>query len=132
MTQPKILIVDDEAGFTQLLKMNLERTGNFEVQVENDSRKALTVAVEFEPDVVLLDVSMPGLDGGEVAALFAEHPDLRNVPIIMLTALVPPNEEDPEAVIKAGDVSVLAKPISMGLLMKCIAEVLNLKESVGA
>ena len=59
----KILLVDDEAGFTQLLKMNLEKSGDFEVTIENDSTKAIATARSFQPDVVLLDVVMPGMDG---------------------------------------------------------------------
>ena len=74
------MVVDDEAGFTKLLKMNLEKTGKYEVRIENQSTKALEVAKEFQPDVVLLDIVMPDMDGGDVAAQFQDDPMLRRVP----------------------------------------------------
>lgn len=128
---PKVLLIDDEVGFTQILKMNLEQTGEYDVRVENDSRKAVAVAVEFRPDVVLLDISMPWLDGGEVAAQFAAHPVLRDVPIIMLTALVSPNEVDPDAVVQAGSMKVLPKPVSTELLRQCIVNTIEVGDPVG-
>ena len=128
---PKVLLIDDEVGFTQILKMNLEQTGEYDVRVENDSRKAVAVAVEFRPDVVLLDISMPWLDGGEVAGQFAAHPVLRDVPIIMLTALVSPNEVDPDAVVQAGSMKVLPKPVSTELLRQCIVNTIEVGDAVG-
>ena len=86
----KVLAIDDEVGFTRLVKMNLEKGGEYEVRIENDSNQALDTALEFLPDVVLLDIVMPGLDGGDVAALFQNHEVLKDVPIIMMTALMDP------------------------------------------
>ena len=70
METKRILVVDDEQGFTMLLKMNLEKKGGYEVRVENDATKALDAAREFRPQVVLLDVVMPEMDGGDVALSF--------------------------------------------------------------
>ena len=116
----KVLVVDDEAGFTKLLKMNLEKSGEFEVCVENNSLKALKAAQDFGPDVILLDVVMPGLDGGDVAAQFQDDPILRNVPVIMLTALVSPGETSNDSVAQSGSLSVLAKPVNMEKLTHCL------------
>ena len=66
----KILIIDDEVVFTDLMRMNLEKTGEFKVKVENESTLALRAAREFEPDVILLDIVMPGMDGGDLSARF--------------------------------------------------------------
>ncbi|MDB6030786.1 MAG: response regulator receiver protein, partial [Verrucomicrobiales bacterium] len=74
MTPKKVLIVDDEVSITRLLKLNLERTGLFVVRDENRASKALQAAKEFKPDVVLLDVMMPEMDGGDVAALIRSTP----------------------------------------------------------
>lgn len=116
----KVLVIDDEAGFTKLLKMNLEKSGEFEVRIENNSMKALAAAREFHPDVILLDVVMPGLDGGDVAAQFQEDPILRQVPVIMLTALVSPGETSQDAVAQSGSLTVLPKPVNIEKLMNCL------------
>ena len=64
----RILIVDDEGSITRLLKLNLEQTGDYEVATENVSKAALAAAEAFRPDLMLLDVMMPGLDGGALAS----------------------------------------------------------------
>ncbi|MDF1859793.1 MAG: response regulator [Verrucomicrobiales bacterium] len=121
----KILLIDDEAGFTQLLKMNLEKSGGFEVAIQNDSTQALTTAREFGPDVILLDVVMPGMDGGDVQAQFQSDPILKDVPVIMLTALVDSAELSDGAVAQSGSSVVLPKPVNLELLMKVIGETLE-------
>jgi CheY-like chemotaxis protein len=89
MTQKKrILIIDDEIDLTMLVKLNLQKTGRFEVREENRALKALSAAREFKPDLVLLDVMMPDLDGGDVLAQLKADPNLRNVPVVFLTATV--------------------------------------------
>lgn len=122
----KVLIVDDEAGFTKLLKMNLEKSGQFEVRIENNSMKALAAAQEFVPDVILLDVVMPGLDGGDVSALFQNDPVLKKVPIIMLTALVSPGETSQDAVAQSGSLTVLPKPVNLEKLTRCLLDAIGI------
>src|SRR5690349_753264 len=82
----RILIVDDEASITRLLKLNLENTGKYVVHAVNASEQALPIALEFHPDLILLDVVMPGLDGGYLASAVRAHPALNNIPIVFLTA----------------------------------------------
>ncbi len=118
----KILVVDDEVGFTKLLKMNLEKTGQYEVRVENESTKALTTAHEFLPDIVLLDIVMPGMDGGDVAAQMQDDPMLRNIPVIMMTALVSQEETSQDAVAQAGAMNILPKPVNLEVLLRCLEE----------
>ncbi len=62
MNKPRILIVDDEPSFIRLLKLVLERTGRYSVRKEGDATKALEVALEFQPDLILLDFVMPKVD----------------------------------------------------------------------
>ena len=127
----KILVVDDEEGFTKLLKMNLEKTGDYEVRVENASTNALTAAHEFLPDLVLLDIVMPGLDGGDVAGQLQDDPMLSNVPIIMMTALVSQEETSQDAVAQAGAMNVLPKPVNMEVLLRCIEEAFSSEDADG-
>ena len=125
----KVLAIDDEAGFTRLLKLNLEKDGLFEVRVENDSQNAQATAREFLPNVILLDLVMPGLDGGDVSALFQTDPKLKDIPIIMLTALVSHGETSEDAVALAGGNPVLPKPVKLETLVACINDVLGIKVS---
>lgn len=121
----KVLLIDDEAGFTELLKMNLERTGTYSVEIENDSTKALSTARSFAPDAILLDVVMPGMDGGDVQAAFESDPTLKHVPIVMLTALVDSAELSEGAVAQSGSSVVLPKPVDMNLLLRVLEEALE-------
>jgi CheY-like chemotaxis protein len=88
----RILVVDDRAHDTRLLKLFLERTNDYVVREENDARAALSAADEFEPDLILLDVMMPVVDGGELAARFRASAKLKAVPIVFLTALITKEE----------------------------------------
>lgn len=118
----KILLIDDEAGFTELLKMNLEKTGKFEVAIENDSTKAISKALSFLPDVILLDVVMPGMDGGDVQAQFQSNPTLAKIPVVMLTALVDSAELSEGAVAQSGSSIVLPKPVDLNLLIRVLED----------
>ena len=86
--EKRILLVDDEKSFTNILKLNLEETGSYVVRVENWPEDAHQAAREFKPHIVFLDIIMPRLPGGNVAAQIDEDPDLKDTPIIFLTAAV--------------------------------------------
>src|SRR5689334_15994862 len=88
----RILVVDDEPSITRLLKLNLEQTNDYVVRAEIDSERAIAAAEEFQPDLILLDVMMPGLDGGELASRFQANPKLKRVPIVFLTAATTKSE----------------------------------------
>src|SRR5438105_4183432 len=110
MEKKRILVVDDLASDTRLLKRFLEGTNKYDVREENDAIAALAVAEAFQPHLILLDVMMPGVDGGEVAAHIQASPKLKNVPIVFLTAAVTKRE------VEAGDGRLggfpfLAKPV---------------------
>ena len=112
MEKKRILLVDDEKSFTTLLKLNLEETGKYEVRVENWAEDALAAAREFKPDLVLLDIIMPRMPGGNVASLIKADPDLKDTPIVFLTAAVRKHQvEENEGIIC--DLPCLAKPASI-------------------
>jgi two-component system OmpR family response regulator len=112
MRKNKILIVDDEATITRLLKLNLEATGDYEVRAENEGLKTLAAAREFKPDLILLDVMMPDIDGGEVAAQLQSDRLLKNIPIIFLTAAVKKEELTASGGV-IGGFPYIAKPLDM-------------------
>jgi two-component system phosphate regulon response regulator PhoB len=124
MSKKRILVIDDEPSITRLLKLNLEQTDLYEVREENHSTRALDTAREFKPDLVISDVMMPEIGGGEVAAQFREDPALRRVPVIFLTAAVRKEElGGPEAVI-AGRLYI-AKPLDVKSLLAAIQRILG-------
>ena len=117
--QSRILIVDDEKITTRLLRMTLEQTGKYEVRAENDSKQVLAAAQEFRPDLIVLDVIMPEMDGGDVAAALKADPLLSGVPIVFLTATVRKSEVDARGGVLGG-YPFLAKPASTEAIVQFI------------
>ena len=115
----RILVVDDEPGMTRMLRRNLESTGRYEVRTENSGDAALAAARDFHPDFILLDVMMPGVDGGEVAARLKEDKALANIPVVFLTAIVKQDETTPTGS-NIGGCEYLAKPVKTEDLVACI------------
>jgi CheY-like chemotaxis protein len=115
----RILVVDDQSDITRLLKHGLEQTDDYEVREENDSRAALAAAEEFRPDLILLDVMMPGLDGGELANSLRASAKLKSVPIVFLTAAIT-KDEVAEREGRTGGWPILAKPFVIPDVVACL------------
>jgi len=118
MNKKRLLIVDDESGFTRLLKLTLERTGRYIVREENDGINAWLTAREFRPDIIFLDIVMPKIDGGDVAQQIRSDPLLARVPIVFLTAIVSQTETKSEI----GGFPFLSKPVSLDAITRCLTE----------
>jgi CheY-like chemotaxis protein len=116
----RILIVDDDPDSTHLVKILLEKTGNYIVLEENNAAKAQGSARNFKPDVILLDIMMPETDGVEVATQIEADPELQRTPIIFLTALV--TEPEIKAGLRIEGHQSLAKPINIPELIDRIEE----------
>jgi DNA-binding response OmpR family regulator len=108
----RIMVIDDEPSLTRLIRINLQQTGEYEVLEENRPDHALAAARDFGPDLILLDVVMPGLDGGFLASQFQASPHFAKVPIIFLTAAVTPQEVTARGGY-VGGLPFLAKPVDM-------------------
>ena len=117
----RILIVDDEVAFTRMVKLNLEKAGEFEVRIENRATGALAAARNFKPDLILLDVIMPSMDGGDVQNQIKRDRTLRDTPIIFLTATLSKREAG-EGGLNSGGELFLAKPVTVENLVACINE----------
>jgi CheY-like chemotaxis protein len=117
----RILVVDDEPSITRLLKLNLEQTGEYLVRTENGADGALAAAQEFRPNLILLDVAMPGMDGGELARRIQDTPKLNSVPIVFLTALAT-KEEVSKSQGMIGGMPFLAKPVNMNEVLSCLGK----------
>lgn len=123
MNKTRILVVDDDIGLSRLVGISLEKTRLYQVRVETRSRQALAVAREFQPHLVLLDVDMPGMDGGAVAAQLRADISLRDLHIVFFTSLLSSRESGQTLVKRGGDL-FLPKPIDTAALVRSIETVL--------
>ena len=119
MNKSRILVVDDEPNLSDLVRLFLEKTKRFEVIVENRPGNVLGVAQKFRPDMVLLDVDMPGQDGGEVARDIQNDPTLRGTPILFFTSLISRSEAG-DGITMRGGMPFLAKPLNPKVLIETI------------
>jgi DNA-binding response OmpR family regulator len=107
--RPLVLVADDDPDILNLVTLRLERDG-YEVLFARDGEDALEQAFERLPDLALIDVSMPRLDGYEVTERLREHESTRTIPIILLTARV--QETDVARGMRAGADDYVTKPFS--------------------
>lgn len=126
MSTQKILLVDDEQDILDLIKYNLEKE-NFEVQSCNNGKEAIDLALKFQPDLILLDVMMPRMDGMETCIQIRENKQLENVIIAFLTA----RGEDYSQIagFDAGADDYITKPIKPRVLVSRVRALLRRKES---
>lgn len=119
----RVLVIDDNPASTRLTRLTLERIATCSILELNHSLRALDTAQSFRPDLVLLDVEMPGLDGATVWRQLRADPGLRRVPIIFLTSLV----TEAEASLRRfdGNTRVLAKPLTLAKLAATVASQLG-------
>lgn len=113
----KVLVVDDEEPILELLKYNLEK-GGYEVKTALDGIKAVEIAKKFLPDLVLLDIMMPKMDGVETCRLLREIPDMQKTFIVFLTARA--EEYSEVAAFDVGADDYITKPIKPRALMSRI------------
>lgn len=121
MEKKRILLVDDDLAFTRMMKLNLERAGAYEIRVENTGSQAVASAREFKPNLILLDVIMPEVDGGDVAAMLKDDPFLKDVPVVFITALVSGEENASGGLIRSG-YRFIGKLASEKEMLQCIEE----------
>lgn len=121
----KILIIDDEKDFCYFAKKNLEAISNYKIIVANKGKKGIQIARREKPDLILLDIMMPGIDGFEVLKRLKANEETQNIPVIMLTA-----KDEDESKIKASGLyceDYLVKPVEKLVLRAKIQKVLSLK-----
>ena len=118
-SKKKILLVDDDENLTMILALLLEAKGNYDVRIENKSTQALRAALEYQPDIILLDVIMPRKGGQLVAAEMKSKDELKDIPIIFLTAIITKEEEHSNNSIIEGH-TFIAKPSSIDHILEVI------------
>ena len=114
----KVLIVDDEADFLDLVAHNLDPR-LYDVLTANDGVEALNKARQYLPDVILLDLMLPDLDGFSVCEILRHQPSTANIPIVIVTAM---SGELPRfSALGSGATCVLRKPVNMNHLRESVA-----------
>ncbi len=123
MASKKILIIDDEEDLSFFVKANLELAGDYEVVVATSGKAGIKAASQYKPDLILLDIMMPKMDGFEVLKKLKSSHATFSIPVIMLTA-----KGDDESKLKASklyDEDYIIKPVRIEFLKTRIEEVLG-------
>lgn len=118
-----ILYVEDEPDIQAVAQIALESVGGFTLKICSDGLSALEEATDFAPDLLLLDVMMPGMDGPTTLSELRKIPALNQTPAIFMTAKVQSHEV--EELINLGAIAVIAKPFDPMTLSSQIMEIWN-------
>jgi len=117
----KILVIDDEPEITEIVETFLSENG-FQVATENDPHAAVKKAKAFKPDVILLDIMMPGVDGYDICQALKKDPAFANIPVIFLTGK--DRTDDMGRSFKSGGDMFIKKPFSCERLLEIVSIVL--------
>jgi CheY-like chemotaxis protein len=117
----KVLIVDDEKDLVEMLAMRLEADGRYQVGKAFDGEQALKAAAELEPDVIVLDTVMPGLDGWQVARRLRDDGRTKDAAVVIMTAGAP--AESKRRADEVGADRLVLKPYDQKELVGVIREV---------
>ena len=119
----KILYVEDQRDIQLIAKVALTSISDYELMLCSSGEEALANMAEFAPDLLLLDVMMPGMDGPAILKEIKRSDDLKNIPVIFITAKVLPNEIDD--LMSMGVLGVIAKPFDPVSLGENIQQIWN-------
>ncbi len=123
MRQPKVLVVDDDQALLEMYTMRLKEEA-FEVIVARNGEEALARAVDSKPDVILLDVMMPKVNGFDVLDILKSTPETKKIPVLILTVLI--QDADRERGLKAGAEDYLVKSETMpGQVIEKVKQVIS-------
>ncbi len=126
MAHGKLLIVDDEEDILEVLSYMLSREGYTVVTAET-GEKCVELASSHLPDLILLDLMLPGIDGRDVCGILKNDPRLKHIPVIMLTAKA--EESDVVAGLEVGADDYVAKPFSPGILLARVKAMLRRRKA---
>lgn len=120
----KVLLIDDEKNFTGMLKLNLEATGKYSVDTVNHPLQAISYIIRHKPDIIFLDIIMPDIEGPDIAIQIKENDDIKNIPIIFLTATIRDDEVQSQGG-QIGGNEFVAKPSTIEKLSVIIDDHVN-------
>ena len=120
----RVLVVDDDPQIVEIISLMLDAAG-YGVLRAGSGEECVLIATTKRPEIILLDVQLPGMDGNATAEALARHAKTRNIPIVMVTGLM--GDADRIKALKAGAVDFLTKPLSAGELVAKVASLARLK-----
>jgi two-component system, OmpR family, alkaline phosphatase synthesis response regulator PhoP len=129
MADFKVLMIDDETNYPTAFKFLLESKGGYSVTLATSGQMGLDTAKTLKPDLIFLDVMMPGFDGIETLKRLKADKELKNIPVVMLTAVI-----TEKAKLETHNLKVdgyLNKPLEMDILMAKIEEIKSRSAKVG-
>ena len=122
MYKGRILIVEDNMDSYELMRFILERHG-YEIFLAADGRDGVSAAIKQKPDVILMDLALPELDGWEAAGQLKSNPQTKHIPVVAVTARALP--ADRQRALDAGCDAYLTKPIDLAELVRMVDGVLT-------
>jgi CheY-like chemotaxis protein len=125
LLKKKIMIIDDEESFASMLKMRIESSGDYEVTVSPEAKDIISRIHEIRPDVILLDLLMPGIGGLDIGDMLNHDPIGLTIPVIVVSGL--DNPMDKIKAYKLGISDYLVKPVDDLKLIKAIEKAIELK-----
>jgi len=125
MKKAKILVVDDEVNITQILEFSMGAEG-YEVITASNGEEAIDKARKEQPDLIILDIMMPRIDGYEACRILKANPLTKNIPVVLLTAKG--RDVDKRLGYEVGATDYIVKPFSPNKLLERINELLSLKK----
>jgi two-component system, OmpR family, phosphate regulon response regulator PhoB len=118
-----VLMIDDEKEFCMVVKQNLEMKGDYRVEIAMDGKSGIAAALRHKPDLILLDIIMPGMGGFDVLRELKNKKETTSIPVIMLTAVG--SEEAKEKALGLYDEDYVVKPVLLSDLDAKIRAVLS-------
>jgi len=117
----RILLIEDEPDIQEITKSALELVGGYEVETANNGLDGIAKARIYMPDLILLDVMMPGMNGSDTLEALRKIDGLRHIPVIFMTAKVQPNEV--AQYLAQGALGVISKPFDPMQLSQQVADI---------
>lgn len=126
MDKIRVLVIDDEEDFLKILQLNLEEAKKYEVFPLSNAKELIATVHRFKPQVILMDLRMPGIGGIEACEMLNNDPLGRGIPIIVVSALG--KDIDKNKAYKVGVVDYLVKPVEIDLVISKIEKVVRQKK----
>jgi DNA-binding response OmpR family regulator len=123
MNKKKLLLIDDDLALGAMLKLKIEKAGDYDVTYSPDGGRIVELAREVNPDLVILDIDMPDTDGGDARALLRKNPDTEGIPVLFLSSMVTPEDIVASSGV-IGDEHMASKLMPVGELIDRIQKLL--------
>ena len=122
MSGKTVLVIDDEEEWGKIISQVLTQRGGYEVFTATTAREGLALARKHKPNLVILDLMLPDMDGWRVCQHLKKEPDLKDVPVLMLSALV--DDQAGKSSVELGD-AYLSKPFDMKVMIEKVKGLLK-------